>query len=120
MDAREEVKKYYGESYRSLSDDVYYLIINRQGVVIWTERCCVLARMVDSTKGIEAWEDCLWKPESNPDAWYIHMMAGDVNEAIELAMKEQPLPYVVFQRGLRDERIHKLSMSKLLKNKDKI
>lgn len=118
MDAREEVRLYYKNSFRILSDDVIDLVMNRQGVVVWTENCCLLARMVNS-KDKDSWE-CLWEETEDPDAWYVHLMAGDVKVAMELAKKASPLPFVVFQRGLRDERVHKLSMEKLLKNRYKM
>lgn len=118
MDAREKMRKYYAPSFRSLVDDISDLVMNKQGVVVWTENCCLLARMVNS-KDKDSWE-YLWEETEDPDAWYVHLMAGDVKTAMELAKKARPLPFVVFQRGLRDERVHKLSMGKLLKNKDKI
>lgn len=120
MDAREEVKKYYRESDRFMHDEIEELFINRQGVVVWTENCCILARMVDTSEPVDAWSYRLWEVVDNPDAWYIHVMAGDIKTAIELAKKVNPLPYVVFQRGLRNDKVHRIPMNKLLKNKDKI
>lgn len=120
MDAREEVREYYRESERYMHDDIEDLIINKQGAVVWTKNCCILARMVNTNDPVDEWSYRLWEVVDNPDAWYVHVMAGDIKTAMELAKKAQPLPYVVFQRGLRNDKVHKIPMDKLLKNSHKM
>lgn len=120
MDAREEVREYYRDSDRYMHDDIEDLIINKQGAVVWTKNCCILARMVNTSDPVDAWSYRLWEVVDNPDAWYVHVMAGDIKTAMELAKKAQRLPYVVFQRGLRNDKVHKIPMDKLLKNSYKM
>lgn len=63
-------------------------------------------------------EELLWTAlEDNPtdaDAWYIHLLAGDLKLARRLAEDIAPLEWFCFHRGRRDGRPHLLNRAYVL------
>lgn len=116
VDAKSEFIDYYDNSWRSMTDDFEMLIADKNGgFVHMSPEVCIFAKGVDSTM------DYRW-PEldieyDNVDAYYIHLMAGSVEAAKELARRMPLKKYIVFHRGHRDEndRPHKISMVKFIR-----
>lgn len=111
-DARELAKRYYRGSGRTLSVDMA-AIAAAGGVVIYTSDMVLLARMVDSHDSPVAWSD-LRKRYDNPDAWYVHLLVGSPAKATVVYDREASAKYVVFQRGLRSERPHKIPLDRFV------
>lgn len=111
-DARKIAKRYYSGSGRNLSTDMAALAASG-GVVVYTSDMVLLARMVDSHDIPDEWSD-LRKRYDNPDAWYIHLLVGSPAKATTIYDREVPAKYVVFQRGMRSERPHKIPLDRLV------
>lgn len=111
-DARELAKLYYSGSGRNLSADMGN-IAAAGGVVVYTSDMVLLARMVDSRESPDGWSDLRFA-DPEPDAWYIHLLVGSPAKAAAIYAKEEPAKYVVFQRGLRSERPHKIPLDRFV------
>lgn len=111
-DARELAKLYYSGSGRTLSVDMA-AIAAAGGVVVYTFDMVLLARMVDSHDSPVEWSD-LRRRYDNPDAWYIHLLVGSPATATVVYDREASAKYVVFQRGLRNERPHKIPLDRFV------
>lgn len=111
-DARKIAKQYYSGSGRNLSTDMAALAVSG-GVVVYTSDMVLLARMVGSHDSPDEWSD-LRKRYDAPDAWYIHLLVGNPAKAAAIYAKEEPAKYVVFQRGLRSERPHKIPLDRFV------
>lgn len=103
-------KNYYALSDRSLPADLASLTESTHGVVVWTPRLVMLLKAVDHTAGPTLWME---GEAPSPDAWYVHLLAGDFQLALEWSLELPLLPYFCFQRGLRDERVHILPRNRL-------
>lgn len=112
-DARAAAQHYYQGSGRSLQADVAALLHNPTGVVIYTPRLVVLAKPVLRRESAH-WE-LLHEQPPGADAWYVHLLAGDVAWARRLAVATvAPLPWVCFRRGLRSAQPHVCAWQSLL------
>lgn len=103
-DSRSEACRYYHESDRNLEADVQALISNPRGILVFTPKLVVLM------KPVLLQEEHLWgELADNPpkaDAWYVHLMVGNVAMALQMASALPPLEWLCFQRGHRNNRPH--------------
>lgn len=112
QDARKEAYRYYQESGRKLTEDVEKLIGNPRGVLVFTPELVVLM------KPVLLGEELLWgdladdPPEAN--AWYVHLLVGDVQLARRMSDSVPPLEWLCFQRGRRNSLLHVYRWSSLL------
>lgn len=111
-DAQEEARRYYRESGRVLEADVESLISNPHGVLVFTPELVVLM------KPVLLKEELLWgaladdPPEA--DAWYVHLLVGNVDQARRMAAQLPPLEWLCFQRGRRNSLPHVYHWSNVL------
>ncbi len=99
-DARTTARRYYAACGRSLRNDLAALAGNRGAAVVWTPQLVALLLPVDSARA-ETWEELPDSPEG-ADAWYVHLLAGDLALARRMASALAPLPRLCFRRGLRN------------------
>ncbi len=113
-DSRTEAYLYYRDSGRNLIDDVNALLCNPRGVLVFTPELVVLM------KPVLLQEELLWgELADNPadaDAWYVHLLAGNVALARRLAATLPPLEWLCFQRGRRSNQPHIYRWEQLLLN----
>ena len=113
-DARREAKRYYRGSGRELTEDVESLIRNPRGILVYTPELVVLM------KPVLLCEELLWSAlADNPaeaDAWYVHLLVGNVALARQLAGSLPPLEWLCFHRGRRNRLPHIYRWSNLLLN----
>lgn len=103
-DARIIAIRYYQGSERALAEDMAALSCNPDAIIIYLPQLVVLMKAVDSRKP-EQWERlCESPPEA--DAWYVHLMAGDLKLARDTAKLQKSRPWLCFQRGMRNTRPH--------------
>lgn len=105
-DARAAAAAYYEHSYRSFAKDVEDLRSNPQGVVVLTPRLVVLM-MPALSYDPDSWRNLRVSPPG-ADAWYVHLMAGDVSLALHAAHVLPPLRWLCFIRGRRNNHVHRL------------
>ncbi len=103
-DARHTARRYYAGSPRSLREDLAALGGNPAGIVVWTPQLVALLKPVASARAAE-WEDLGVSP-ADADAWYVHLLAGDLELARRLGAGLVPLPKLCFRRGLRSPAPH--------------
>lgn len=111
-DARIAARRYYAASSRCLAADVAALMQHPDGVVIFTPCLVALAKPVRSSAP-ERWER-LEEHTAAPDAWFVHLLVGDMAAALQLARRFRPLPYICFRRGLRSTRPHVWRRARIL------
>lgn len=112
MDARESASLYYAGSGRSLEADVDALIRNPRGIVMSTPRLFVLMRPVCSSRP-STWSKRLDLDDPEADAWYVHLLAGELDLALRFAQMLPPLPLLCFLRGSRSGRPHRIAWWRL-------
>ena len=112
-DARELAALYYAGSGRSLAADVAALSLNPRGIIIITPRLFALMRPVCSRRP-ESWAEHLSLDIPAADAWYVHLLAGDLQLALQLGSTLPSLPLLCFQRGRRSARLHRHSWRRVL------
>ena len=110
-DARLLAQSYYEGSGRRFEDDLIALALSPAGVAVCTPRLVALMKAVRSDSDPLLWMD--GPEDETPDAWYIHLLAGDLDLAFAWARGLPPLRYFCFQRGLRSERYHILPWGRL-------
>lgn len=103
-DARDVARRYYSLSHRCLEADMAALAQNSRAIIYWSPRLVALAKPVHSSCP-EAWLRLSESPES-ADGWYVHLLAGDLAWARQLAAATPPLRWLCFHRGLRSPRAH--------------
>lgn len=111
-DARETVRRYYKGSGRSLGADLAALASNAHGVAIFHSRLVALMKPVLHHRPGD-WS-ALEQSPTEPDGWYVHLLAGDLDWARRLATQLEPLPWLCFQRGRRSPRPHLLRWRRIL------
>lgn len=111
-DARYVAQRYYRGSGREFRKDAESLLSNPRGIFIYSPQLVVMM------KPVLLREELLWTAlEDNPtdaDAWYIHLLAGDLKLARRLAADIAPLEWFCFHRGRRDGRPHLLNRAYVL------
>lgn len=105
-DARVQAQQYYHAAGRDMEADLAALAAHPQGVVLLMPQLVALMKPVLST------QPHMWLqlehhfPET--DAWYVHLLVGDLALARRLAAALPPRHWLCFQRGQRHERPHRL------------
>ena len=117
MNAIEEARKYYDKYTNgelAFRWEVAECAFDNEAAFVCTPELFVMAWPVRSGRDTGWWRE--HQPCENPDAWYIHLLCGDLKKALEVLPKlAKPLPYVVFQRGARSHKVHKYKYDKLVK-----
>ncbi len=111
-DARRMARRYYLGSGRSLEDDMAALAANPQGVVAFLPGLVALMKPVESARP-ESWME-LARPAVAADAWYIHLLVGDLAFARRLGQGLAAYPWLCFQRGARNATLHRWRWSRLV------
>ncbi len=111
-DARNTARRYYAGSGYSLAADMSALAANPQGVVIFLPRLVVLAKPVEHDHP-EQWLD-LGSSPPGADAWYVHLLAGELAHVRPIVRSLPAYPWLCFQRGLRHEAIHRWSWARFV------
>ena len=104
-DARMKALRYYSHAGRNMADEVITLLQNPQGVFLFTPDLVVMMKPADSAAP-HKWEDLAESP-SGADAWYIHLLAGDLRLARKLATILPDYEWCCFQRGMRSPAPHR-------------
>lgn len=112
-DARAAARRYYSASRRSLQADMAALAANPGGVVLFSPALVALMRQVHHREP-QSWELLEEPPSAQADAWYVHLMVGDLAWARRLARKLPPMRWLCFQRGVRSPRPHVWPWHRLL------
>lgn len=103
-DARQLAAMYYHGSTRRFADDLDALGNHPRGIVLYMPELVVLMKPACSTAP-ESWEQ-LESSFGCEDAWYIHLLVGNVALAIRLSRALPPLPWLCFRRGMRGAQVH--------------
>lgn len=103
-DARARAREYYRNTGRSLEADLAALAEHPGGVVLMMPQLVVLMKPVLHTQP-ELWPQ-LEHIAPEPDAWYIHLLVGNLALARRLAAAQEPRAWLCFQRGLRSTAPH--------------
>ncbi len=103
-DARAMAAAYYRNSDRSMAADMAALSRNPQGVVLFLPQLVVLAKPAAAADRMP-WADLAHSP-AGAEAWYIHLLAGDLSLALRLATLLPPRRWLCFQRGCRHAHLH--------------
>ncbi len=111
-DARSRARQYYEGSGRSLGADVAALAANPQGVVVLLPQLVVLMKAVKRTCP-QHWQELDSSPHG-ADAWYVHLLVGDLSLAQELARGLHAFPWLCFQRGARSAALHQWSWARFV------
>ena len=105
-DARAGAAAYYQAAGRDMERDLAALSAHPQGVVL------LMPQLVVLMKPVLRHEPTRWTQlEDTPagaDAWYAHLLVGDLQLARRLAYALPPLPWLCFQRGRRSSAPHYL------------
>lgn len=103
-DARLEAHRYYQQSGRELTKDTEAITLNPRGVLVFTPDLVVL------TKPVILREELLWgdlaDDPTGADAWYVHLLVGNLKKARYMAAALPPLEWLCFQRGKRNNVPH--------------
>lgn len=108
-DARVQAQQYYQSAGRDMAADLEALRQHPQGVVLMMPQLVALMKPVVSTAPA-TWQE-LALPTPGADAWYVHLLVGNLALARQLAVALPPLRWLCFQRGLRSPRPHRLAWS---------
>lgn len=113
-DARSYAEQYYAGSDRSQEADLAALAHNPYGVALL---CPALVALLQpcSVEWSEPWRH--WGqaiPPGQADAWYVHLLVGELAVARRLAAMLPPLPWVVFQRGTRGPALRRYPWQRFL------
>ncbi len=111
-DATTTAQQYYAWAGRDFAADAYSLALNPQGVMVYTPQLVVMMKPVDSRQPQE-WAELAHSPQQ-PDAWYVHLLVGDMKTARQMAHLVAAYRWVCFQRGRRNTRLHCLSWARIL------
>ncbi len=114
-DARSTARRYYEGSGRSLESDMGDLGANPQGVVIFLPRLVVLMKPVESTRP-ERWMELGTTPHG-ADAWYVHLLVGDLTWARRIGRSLPVYPWLCFQRGARSSTLHRVEWERFVSGK---
>ncbi len=104
-DARSSARRYYDGSERSLRVDMAALAANPHGVVVFLPRLVALMKPVESARP-ETWL-ALAEHSDGADAWYVHLLVGDLAFARQLGADLPAYPWLCFQRGARSSMLHR-------------
>ncbi len=111
-DARCTARQYYEGSGRSLGADMKALAENPQGVVVFLPRLVVLMKPVESSCP-QDWLALADSP-SRADAWYVHLLVGDLAWARQVGRGLPVHRWLCFQRGARNATPHRRSWARFV------
>lgn len=111
-DARDAAARYYDLARRDMAADLEALAAAPRGVVLYMPELVALLKPARRDCP-ERWE-LLDDAPADADAWYIHLLVGDLALARRLAAGLPPLPWGCFRRGLRNRCPHCLPWRRLL------
>ncbi len=111
-DARRSAHRYYAGSGRSLAADMAALAANPSGVVVWLPQLVALMKPVEHARP-ESWQALAESP-AGADAWYIHLLTGELAVARQVGALLPPLRWLCFQRGARSAAVHKWHWARLI------
>lgn len=106
-DARIVAMRYYRRAGRSLQDELMALAANPLGVIVYSPSLVVMMKPVASRRMGE-WEKLTESP-ADADGWYVHLLAGDLQQARRMAHLLPEYRWLCFQRGMRHARPHRLN-----------
>lgn len=112
-DARVQALQYYQAAGRSMATDLEALLLHSQGVVLMMPQLVVLMKPVDSSQPA-SWPE-LELEYSAADAWYVHLLVGNLALARQLAGALPPRRWLCFQRGSRSPRPHRIPWTEFCK-----
>ena len=112
-DARTTTRSYYTNSTRNLGQDLRALGANHRAIVIYLPNLVALLKPVNSSDSVEQWQQLKHSP-ADADAWYAHLLVGDMELARCIGHELEPLRYLCFQRGERSERTHRIKWQRFL------
>lgn len=115
-DARELAARYYAAAHRDPAADAAALERHPHGIIVWMPALTALLKPVRSDRP-ETWEDLTDIP-ADADAWYIHLLTGDLGMARRMAAALPPLRYACFRRGRRNTTPHRLPWKRLIGTAD--
>lgn len=92
-DARLTAKQYYASSARNLQTDLGLLSASAEGAVFWTPRLVMLMKAINHRTAPALWME---GESPAPDAWYVHLLAGDLQLALKWVRDLPPLPFFCF------------------------
>ncbi len=111
-DARSVARRYYTGSGRSLEADVAALATNPQGVVVFLPRLVALMKPVEHARP-QDWLALAHSPQG-ADAWYVHLLVGDLAWARRLGRGLPAHRWLCFQRGARNATLHRWSWERFV------
>lgn len=111
-DAKTTARRYYTLAGRDLGADLCALCTNPHGVVVWTPQLVVLMKPANSQQP-HTWAE-LAEKTAGADAWYVHLLVGNLALAMRLAHTVPAYPKLCFQRGLRSSAPHCCSWARIL------
>ncbi len=89
------------------------LAANPQGIAVFLPRLVVLMKPVEHNHP-EGWLLLGSSPE-RADAWYVHLLVGDLAWARQLGRGLSAYPWLCFQRGARNSILHRWSWERLVR-----
>lgn len=96
-----------------IDDVLTQLNRNPRGVIFSTPDLFAILRPVCSHRP-STWEEDFRRDYRTADAWCVLLLAGDLKKALRLAMQVlSPLPYIVFFRGKRSAKSHRIRWENL-------
>lgn len=112
-DARNHSDEYYRRQGASLAIDLKSIARNPRGVIIWTRELVVIMKP-DYSTDTRHWHELDYSPR-DADAWYMHLLTGNLELARALMPVLESLPWVCFQRGLRSIKPRRISWERFQK-----
>ncbi len=112
-DARSTARRYYNGSGRCLEADMAALAANPQGVVIFLPRLVAFLKPVDFSCP-QHWLALAHSPQE-ANAWYVHLLVGDLAWACRIGRSLPALHWLCFQRGARNASLHRVSWARFLR-----
>ncbi len=103
-DARLIAIRYYRGSEREFAADLTALSANPDAIIIYLPQLVLLMKPADS-RHPQQW-DTLHHTPHGADAWYVHLLVGNMQQARQVAQRLTPRPWICFQRGARNTRPH--------------
>ncbi len=104
-DARQRARRYYEHHNRDFQEDIQSLSEHHDAVIIWLPQLVVLATAVNHHHA-ETWDTLTATSAADCDAWYVHLLIGELSLAMQVAQRLTPRHYLCFHRGLRSQRPH--------------
>ncbi len=111
-DARSLARSYYEGSGYCLEADMAALAANPQGVVVFLPRLVALMKPVELACP-HCWQQ-LAEAVPGADAWYVHLLVGDLAWARQIGQGLPVYRWLCFQRGVRSAALHRWSWARFV------